>query len=62
MNNNPKEFFDLVTDTTGNRKQRNLKSKASRILENLCDLIEGSSSFVIPLCLYTVDWMFTKDF
>jgi len=54
--NNPKDFVSLATDTCDEQKSKIAKTEAAKLLENICDSIDGALKFVISASIAIIEY------
>lgn len=50
MASDPDQFVSLALDTCDKQKSRVVKTHAAKLLETLCDSVDGAVSFVTLFC------------
>lgn len=56
MINDSDDFVHLALDTCDKQRSGIIKTQAAKILESMCDSIEGSTSFLAVFACKSLDW------
>jgi len=50
MKNDPEQFVNLALDTCDKQTSRVIKTQGAKLLEAICDNIDGAVSFITIFC------------
>lgn len=54
MQRDPEQFVNLALDTCDKQKSKVVKSQGAKLLEAICDSIDGAVSFITIFCCHSL--------
>lgn len=61
MYDNPQEFVSLALDTCDRQKSYIIKTQAAKLIEALCDNIDGSVTLITFFCVNSLNMTLSKE-
>lgn len=61
MYENPQEFVSLALDTCDRQKSYTIKTQAAKLIEALCDNIDGAVTLITFFCVNSLNFTLSKE-